>query len=194
MSTNTNNKQKQYRNFRPKFSLYHANAKGTGCALKMEMHPALGDADGYFMVGLAGQLTVGDRRGSAPVYPTFDWNNAMYVKLDFSDITKMLEVFRGMTESIDDGKGLYHSSPSGTTKIILRHIQEGGYSFDIFRSKAGVEGTVGAHFVLSPNEAYGLALAMEDSLGAICFGVPSIWSDGRAYEQKPQEQKDVSAA
>ncbi|MBR4893727.1 MAG: hypothetical protein IKZ36_00840, partial [Kiritimatiellae bacterium] len=103
MSTNTNNKQKQYRNFRPKFSLYHANAKGTGCALKMEMHPALGDADGYFMVGLAGQLTVGDRRGSEPVYPTFDWNNAMYVKLDFSDITKILEVFRGMTESIDDG-------------------------------------------------------------------------------------------
>ena len=194
MNTNINNKQKQYRNYRPKFSLYHANAKGTGCALKMEMHPALGDSDGYFMVGLAGQLTVGERRGSQPVYPTFDWNNAIYVKLDFSDITKMLEVFRGMTESIEDGKGLFHSSPSGTTKIILRHIQEGGYSFDIFRSKAGVEGTVGAHFVLSPNEAYGLALAMEDSLGAICFGVPSIWSDGRSYEQKPQEQKDVSAA
>ena len=28
--------------FRPRLAIYHANAKGTGCAIKMELHPAVG--------------------------------------------------------------------------------------------------------------------------------------------------------
>ena len=27
---------------KPRLALYHANAKGTGCAIKMELHPAVG--------------------------------------------------------------------------------------------------------------------------------------------------------
>ena len=32
---------------RPRLALYHANAKGTGCAIKMELHPAVGAAGRY---------------------------------------------------------------------------------------------------------------------------------------------------
>lgn len=170
-------KQRQVRNFRPKFSLYHANLKCTGCAVKMELHPATGEKDGFIMASLANQLTVGNMRGERPTYSTFDWNNAIHVKLDFSDLTKMLEVFRGITESICDGKGLFHTSQSGTTKIALKHCVgvESGYSLDVYRSKGGSDASSSAHITLTSNEAYGLALAIEDSLGAICFGVPSAW-------------------
>ena len=41
------------RRFRPKLSLYHANAKGTGGALKLELHPAHDATDGSIMAASA---------------------------------------------------------------------------------------------------------------------------------------------
>ena len=32
--------------YRPNLAFYHANAKGTGCALKLSLHPAHDDTDG----------------------------------------------------------------------------------------------------------------------------------------------------
>lgn len=49
MQENMNEKASEYERapgFRPRLALYHANAKGTGCAIKMELHPAHGATDG----------------------------------------------------------------------------------------------------------------------------------------------------
>ena len=79
---------------KPRLALYHANAKGTGCAIKMELHPAVGATDGSIFCTFAAQKTVGNRLGPNPTFPTFDWDGAITVKLAFDDLTKMQQFFR----------------------------------------------------------------------------------------------------
>ena len=189
----------QARRFRPKFALYKANGKGTGCAIKFELHPAHDTTDGSIFVTMANQLTVGDRSGPNPTYARFDWENAVFIKLDFNDLTKMLQVFRGECESIEDGKGLYHRSPRATTRILLRHNVEPSqcYTMEAFRTMNvnGAQQDTRTHFLFSPHEALGLAAAIEDSLGVICFGVPMVIEhDTTAYRQGVKEMRNVRVA
>ena len=160
---------------RPALTMYHPNGEGTGSAIRLELHPAHDDTAGSIMATIATQLTIGDRLGSMPVYPKFDWEGAITVKLDFTDISKMLQVFLGECESIEDGRGLFHKSTRGTTKITLRHIVEpiNGYMLEVYRKTSGSEDS-NARIFLSPYEALGLATAIESSMGVICFGIPMI--------------------
>ena len=159
--------------YRPALTLYKANAKCTGCAMKMDLHPAHDQTSGSIMMSLASQKTVGDYRGPNPIYPTFDWENPITVKLDFIDLSKMLQVFRGECESIEDGRGLVHRSPSGLTYIKLEHLVEPipGYRLDV-KLCDGVVIVEQRTIMLAPCEALGLVAAIESSLGVICFGVP----------------------
>ena len=158
----------------PTLTMYHPNGKGTGSAIRLELHPAHDDTAGSIMATIATQLTIGDRLGAVPVYPRFDWEGAITVKLDFTDISKMLQVFRGECESIEDGRGLFHKSTRGTTKITLRHIVEpiNGYMLEFYRKTS--EEDSNARIFLSPYEALGLATAIESSMGVICFGIPMV--------------------
>lgn len=160
---------------RPTFTMYHPNGRGTGSAIRMELHPAHDDTAGSIMATIATQLTTGNCTGSMLVYPKFDWKGAITVKLDFTDISKMLQVFRGECESIEDGRGLFHKSTRGTTKITLRHIVEpiNGYILEVYRKTSDSEDS-NAHIFLSPYEALGLATAIESSMGVICFGIPMV--------------------
>lgn len=183
--------------FRPKFALYHASPKGTGAALKMALHPAHDDVDGSIWMTLANQMTIGDRRGPNPVYPRFDWENAITVKLDFNDLCQMLQVFRGEIESINDGKGLYHVSPVATTRIAFRHLIEpiAGYSLEVYRTPRNGGDDLHGRFVFSPAEAGGICEAIADSMGVIAFGIPTVQThDTSAYEAKVKEGRDVAAA
>ena len=183
--------------YRPRLTFYHANGKGTGCAARFELHPAHGDTEGSVWVTLANQLTIGDRRGPNPVYPRFDWEGRISVRLCFGDLTKMLQVFRGECEAIDDGRGLYHASARANTKILLRHLVETvqGYSLEVFRTSLGDKEESHAHILLTPAEALGLAAAVESSFGVICFGIPQVIEhDTTAYRAARKEARDASAA
>lgn len=184
--------------FRPQFAIYHPNGKGTGCAMKMELHPAHDDRDGCIMVALANQQTACDRRGPVVKYATFDWQRRITVKLDFSDICKMMQVFRGESESIDDGKGIYHRSPKFATRIALRHVIEPlqGYSLEVYRSSLDKsEEDCSAHMFLTAAEAYGIAMSFEHSIGVICFGIPRVIPhDTSAYMAKVREMRDADVA
>lgn len=194
---NTTNKGARTGLFRPKLSFYHPNAKGTGCALSLELHPAHDQTDGSIMAQFANQKTIGNRNAANPTYSRFDWENSICVKLDFTDLTKMLQVFRGECESLEDGKGLYHISPRATTRIVLRHVLEPvtGYSLEVYRNAGGpTEGTT-ARIFLAPNEASGLAVAVENSLGVICFGIPTVIPhDTTAYRREVRGMRNVTAA
>lgn len=185
------------RRFRPKLAFYHANGKGTGAALKMELHPAHDDTDGSIMATIAGQMAVGDRTGPAPVYPRFDWESAICVKLDFSDLTQILQVLRGTCESVADGRGLCHTSPRGTSRILVRHFIEPRpcYSFEVYRSgRAGGEES-SARIFLSQAEACGLEAAITGSLAVVCFGIPTVIPhDTSAYRAETREMRDAPAA
>ena len=158
---------------RPALAFYKANAKGSGCAMKMELHPAHGDTAGCIMMSLASQKTVGDRRGPNPTFPTFDWENPITVKLDFTDLAKMLQVFRGECESIEEGRGHVHRSTKGLTYVRLAHLVEPipGYRLEV-EFYAGAGSVEKRTVMLAPYEALGLTAAIESSLGVICFGVP----------------------
>ena len=159
----------------PALTMYHPNGNGRGSAIRLELHPAHDDTAGSIMATIATQLTIGDRLGAVPVYPKFDWDGAITVKLDFTDISKMLQVFLGECESIEDGRGLFHKSTRGTTKITLRHIVEpiNGYMLEVYRKTSDSEDS-NARIFLSPYEALGLATAIESSMGVICFGIPMV--------------------
>lgn len=97
-------------NKRPSLVLCRANGKGTGFAMKMELYPArVGDSDsGAIYATIALQSTFGDLGSTPPIYPRFDWGNAVKVRFDFTDLAKILQVLLGETESVDDGRGLFH--------------------------------------------------------------------------------------
>lgn len=175
--------------YRPSFNLYHPNPKGTGCAISMRLYPAQDDEEGYVMLELACQKSIGDRRGPTPTYPTFDWENRICVKLGFADLCALLTVFRGEAESINGDKGLYHSYHGQRTRIVLRHLVETvpGYSLEVYRSQCGTdEGDLSAHIFFSSNEAYGIMVAMENVLGLVCFGIP------RPYEKAAKIEKGAA--
>ena len=65
--------------YRPKLAFFHANAKGTGCAATLELHPAHDDMEGCIMLSVANQLTIGNRMGPNPTFPRFDWENKICV-------------------------------------------------------------------------------------------------------------------
>lgn len=177
------------RTYRPQLSFYHANAKGTGSALTFELVPACGEIEGCVLAKITSQMTVGDRTGPTPVYPRFDWGNAIPLKLGFTDLSKMLQVFRGECESLEDGKGVYHRSAKRLTRICLRHVLEpfSGYSLEVYCSAQTVQDEGRAAFLFYPHEALGLAAALESSFGVLCFGVPTAETAPRAAARPAEE-------
>lgn len=183
--------------YRPKLSLYHASAKGTGAAIELELHPAHDQVDGSLFVRLANQLSVGDLRGATPVYPRFDWTNAITVKLDFGDLSQMLQVFRGECETINDDKGLFHESPGARTAIKFRHMIEPicGYSLEIYRTTKSTGVDSNARFFFQPSEATGIAAAIEGAMSVIAFGIPKVIPrDTAEYRAEARRMRDASAA
>ena len=161
---------------RPRLALYHANAKGTGCAIKMELHPAVGAADGSIFCTFAAQKTIGNRLGANPTFPTFDWDGAITVKLAFDDLTKIQQVFRGECESINGDHGLWHRTAMGNTKIVLRHIVDPvpGYTFEVFFAPADGGEERRWLFLLQPSEALGISEVISGSMYLVAFGVPEV--------------------
>lgn len=171
---------------------YRANAKGTGSAVKIELHPAHDDVAGSIFVSMAMQRTIGTMQGGRPpiqgipggqvmqgpssLYPTYDWQHAIRVKLDRTDLSQILQVLRGMQESIADGKGLFHRSSVGNTIINFSHQIEPrpGYLLQVSRKPAGQEASTSAYYFFDVNEAFTLMLALERSMVYVCFGIPEV--------------------
>ncbi len=154
---------------------YHANPKGTGSAVKIELHPAHGDTAGSIFVTMAMQRTIGSMQGGNQVFPTFDWSKGIRMKLDRSDISQVLQVLRGMQESIMDDKGLFHRSPAGNTVIKFSHQIEPrpGYLLSVWRKSPSGEATSG-YYIFDMNEAFALMLSLERALMYVCFGIPEV--------------------
>ena len=197
-SENDRNQQQAIGRYRPNLCLYHANAKGTGSAVKMNLHPAHDNTDGCIMLMIANQLTVGNRLAPQPTFATFDWENAICVKLDFGDLTQILQVMRGECESVSDGKGLYHRSHKAATSVRFCHRLEPvpGYLLEICRKPVGGEGEeCRACFVFSQAEALGVCEAVTGVLGVVAFGIPMLVPhDTTAYRNALRAQRGPEAS
>lgn len=151
---------------RPAMTMHHANAKGTGTALRLELHPARPDADGSILA------TIAPQKSPTPA-PSFDWDNSIAFRLCFLDLAKVLQVFRGHFESIDDGKGLFLRTAKGCTVVRLAHRIEpvGGYVLDVSHRPNGGE-TVCMRFAMTYDEAFALSEAIGQAMLYVSFGVP----------------------
>ncbi len=183
----------------PDFAIYHPNGNGTGCAFRMKLHPACVDRDGCIMMELAKQNSVGSHQGAVTTYPTFDWKNKVSVKLDFADICKMIQVLRGTSEGLERGRGLFHRSAKFATKIMLKHVAESveGFVLGVYRTpalKTASASEQSARIFLTTWEALGIALAFENSIGVICFGIPKVVGAQSAAASMMEGGRDVPAA
>ena len=151
---------------RPTTTICHANPRGTGTALRLELHPARTDSDGSILA------TIAQQNAMKPV-ASFDWDNAISVSLCLMDLAKILQVFRGQYESINDGKGFYHRTINGFTVVRLYHRIEpiGGYVLDVSH-KSNDGDTVRLIFSMTYDEAFALAEAIDHAMLYVAFGVP----------------------
>ena len=151
---------------RPAITICHANARGTGTALRLELHPARTDSDGSILATIAPQNEI------KPV-ASFYWNNSISVRLCLMDLAKILQVFRGNYESIAAGKGLYHRTINGFTVVRLYHRIEpiGGYVLDVSHKSNDGE-PVRLIFSMTYDEAFALAEAIDHAMLYVAFGVP----------------------
>jgi hypothetical protein len=88
-------------------------------------------------------------------------------------------VLRGETESIDEGKGLFHRYADKYQAIRFRHMIEPvcGYSLEVCETPTDANEQTSersARIFFFSSEALGLSLAIEHSFAAIAFGVPVI--------------------
>ena len=161
---------------RPRLEFYHPNAKGTGCAMAMKLRPADTTDGGYIVVSIASQLTVGNPMGANPTFPTFDWENRVDVVLDFDALCAILQVLRGETESIGDGRGIFHKYKECRQKIQLSHLIDPvcGYLFEVFETTANGGDGKRAHMLLSPAESLGICEAISGSMSLVALGYPRL--------------------
>ncbi len=173
--------------YRPSLTFYHANARGTGAAVSMELHPAHDDIGGSIMMKIANQMTVGSRQGPNPTFARFDWENAITVKLDFNDLCQVLQVLRGECESVGEGRGLFHTSARAQTAIKLRHQLEpaNGYLLEVFRKVRANGEESSARILLTAAEATGLCESIAGSMSVVGFGIPVVRPHGPARREKP---------
>ena len=185
----------QPRNFRPALALYHANGKGTGSAVRFEVTPAAGERDGAVYMKVAQQKSVatGSNEQGNRQHATFDWQNRVTVKLNFSDLCQMIPVFKGASPSIAEGKGLDHDSRSHVTMINLAFVTEPsrGHALEVSRRpKVGSEPATRVRMLFNAAEAYGLGTVLEQALGLVAFGIPQEARPGTAPSPAPADADD----
>ena len=164
-------------------SIYHPNAKGTGGALKMAIVPASNNDEGKVWI-MAARQSIGVHRGytlSDIGYPLFNWDDAICASLSPVDVARLLMVFRGECESVDDGAGIFMRFPGencDAVKVTLRHVVEpvAGYQFEFVHSfresgeKDAETKTETVHVFLGAAEALAISLALEQSMRLLAFG------------------------
>ena len=158
----------------PCLRFYHPNGRGTGCAMVKKLRPADATNDGFIVVCFANQMTVGKPTGDNPTFPKFDWENRVDVVLDFNDLCAILQVLRGETESVCEGRGIFRKYKECCQKIQMRHLFEPvcGYSFEVLEMTANGGEDKRMRILLSPAESLGIYEAIAGSMYLIAFGSP----------------------
>jgi len=154
-------------------ALYHANTKGTGAAMRLELklnHDRDGRPDCFFLE-MANQKTKPCHELNGRQLATFDWENKATVKLDFGDVCEMLTVLEGnQTGAGNKQKGIYHETGHASTIISLNKSDRGaGYVLGISRKSKGGEEVFKGFIVVSEAEAIGLRSVLHTGLFFMSF-------------------------
>lgn len=161
------------KSIRPSITFYHPSAKGTGCAANISIVPAKNNDpfydEGYLMIMLANQLQTSAEGTS---YPRFDWDNHAFVELNFIKVSQLMQVLHGECESLNEGKGIYFTTPNGSQLLRFSHIVDpvAGYRLEIIVTDRETKAEKKFLFVFNCAEACGLCEALSGALTRIAFG------------------------
>lgn len=140
-------------------TLYRANARGTGAAVRLEPRINMRPGDRYncFFLEMAGQKPVSTGEDENGKRTTFDWESKITVKLTFTDLCEFLAVLEGRFPKVGGNRdGLYHQNGDTGTVIRFGRHESGGYAIGLSR-KRGDDGDVqSVRMVLSEAEGVGL--------------------------------------
>ena len=156
-----------------KFDIFHANPKGTGMALSIELYPSHDACVAKVILSFIRQSDVArETTSGGHTFPKFDYAHRNSIRLDPLDAQNILEVFGGYTESINDGKGLFAVSAENRTTFTLRHTIDPVPGYVMTLKVVKVEGgdTDERTFFISPTEAGMLNNALTASMGLLLFG------------------------
>lgn len=126
----------------------------------------------YLDDGERGRVTLRLAPQEAVQTVAFDWSAAATAELDLFEVAKMLEVFRGCSGSVNDGRGIFRRSDALCTVVQVAHRVEPapGYFVEIARKSVAGGETRKVGILLTATEAFALSLALEGSMGRIAFG------------------------
>lgn len=166
--------------YNPSLAFFHPNPKGTGSAVKFELKPASSNHEGVIMVTCMNQMTIGDLRGQAPIYPRFNWEERLVIKLGFADLSKILQVLRGEMEALNDGQGICHTAMGCNTRIGLKHSMapESDYILELYRSWNNKAENRTFRIGFKSYEAVGIEAAITGAMVFISFGIPKCMEGG----------------
>ena len=155
----------------PCLTLYHANAKNTGAALQMWLHPAVRGQPGCISLKLAQQT--GPER--------FDWWNSVYVQLDLTDLAKLQMVFTGQVErTANNGAGMNntirHTLDNGSVIVVDLSYKVDpypAYNLAVVKilPKSNAEQV---QITLSTAEALAISEAIRGAMPYVAFGMPHL--------------------
>ncbi len=152
---------------------YHATAKGTGSALRIEPKISRREGDRYncFFLEMAAQKTAASRDGAMKKHATFDWENKITVRMDFTDLCELLTVLEGRADKVGgERNGLYHASGNGNTLITFQRNKETRtYFLSLSRKNKGDENARKISITLSEVEATGLRCVLQTGLFFVSF-------------------------
>ncbi len=169
----------EQRMYNERLTFYHANGQGTGAAAQLEPRINRQPGDNYncFFLDMARQKTVARRNGRETTHATFDWENKITVKLDFTDICEFLTVLEGECGQVGGKRGaLYHQNGDTNTMIRLSRHESGGVALSVSRKSAGAEQATRIGTVLNRTEALGLRHILQRGLFSITF--PTVCAAG----------------
>ena len=151
-------------------TIYHPNSKGTGMALALELYPATPEVPGKLELDFARQVSP-----EGAIFPRFDWENRRIIVLAPEEVEKVLEVFAGYTESIEDGQGIFVRTPTNAAAFRLRHIVDPvpAYVFQLAVREVGGDAATEdvRNIYLTPTEAMMLYHALTAAMGKLVFGL-----------------------
>lgn len=156
-----------------KVVFYHPNAKGSGCALQLDIRLNTGEERRYdcFFLSMARQKSLASRTAGHEVPASFDWENRLTAKLGFLDVCEILTVLEGRRPSVGNGRGgLFHASGEGNTVIDFRRSDEpAGYSVGLSRKNRSEDPPVRMQILLGEAEAAGLRCILQQGLFFLSF-------------------------
>jgi hypothetical protein len=173
METGTETQERTGNRRQGRLTYYHANGKGTGAVMQIDMRLNEGDERRYdcFFLTMARQKSVAAKVDGRDVPASFDWDGRVAVKLGFGDVCELLAVLEGRRDTAgQSGKGLYHASGDGSTIVeFSRQSDREAYGLAVSRKGSDGAQVFRGQMILSDAEAIGLRCVFQQGLFFLSF-------------------------